>query len=106
MRRAVLTPSASERGAEDAVNGLTETFRYDGLDRLVRAQATTDDPGRPAAYRAETAYAYDARGNILSRTGVGTYAYDAATGRLAPVDPPPKTSPLAKRVKRHFRRLA
>ena len=72
---------------EDAVNGLSEDFAYDGLDRLVRSRATADDPGRPAAYRAETAYAYDARGNLLSKTGVGAYAYDA-NGRLASVTAP------------------
>ena len=85
--------AGSVRSREDRVNGLRESFSYDGLDRLVRADASADpsSPTRPAAYRSAVDYTYDARGNILSRTGAGSYAYDPR-GRLASVTAPDGSS--------------
>ena len=87
------TGAGSVRSREDRVNGLRESFSYDGLDRLVRASASVDpsSPTRPAAYRSAVDYAFDARGNILSRTGAGSYAYDSR-GRLASVTAPDGSS--------------
>ena len=87
------TGAGSVRFREDRVNGLRESFSYDGLERLVRAEASAgaSSPTRPAAYRSAVDYAFDARGNILSRTGAGSYAYDSR-GRLASVTAPDGSS--------------
>ena len=50
---------------------LTETFGYDGLNRLKTHQAGSGTVQSTA---------YDGYGNIRSRTGVGTYAYGADSG--------------------------
>jgi RHS repeat-associated protein len=52
----------------DANSGLSETFVYDALSRLTRAKVGVS-PARVVTY--------DAIGNILSKSGVGTYAYPA-----------------------------
>ena len=46
--------AGSVRRREDRVNGLRESFSCDGLDRLVRASASTDAPSPPARRRACT----------------------------------------------------
>jgi RHS repeat-associated protein len=49
----------------DVLTGATESFAYDDLHRLVRADTGT----------ATTTVGYDALGNITQKSGVGTYAY-------------------------------
>ena len=56
----------------DAVNGINHTYTYDFLDRLTGAVGSGTD-----AY--SESYAYDALGNILSKTGVGSYSPNYAT---------------------------
>jgi RHS repeat-associated protein len=53
---------------QDLRQALTESFTYDALDRLTLASG-------PAAQ--STSIAYDAIGNISSKTGVGSYTYHA-----------------------------
>ncbi len=50
----------------DNNKGLTETFSYDGLNRLTQSQVT----GQPAV-----TVAYDSFGNIKSKSDAGTYSY-------------------------------
>ena len=63
------TGAGSVRSREDRADGLRDSFPHDGLDRLVRADASVDpsSPTRPAAHRSAVDYAYDARGNFLSK---------------------------------------
>jgi RHS repeat-associated protein len=49
-------------------SGLTETFSYDNLYRVIGATLNTGP---------SVTYAYDARGNITSKSDVGTYTYHA-----------------------------
>jgi RHS repeat-associated protein len=48
----------------------TESFTYDNLDRLITAQISGGT---------QKAVTYADNGNILSRTGIGTYSYDPAS---------------------------
>ncbi|MBV7330176.1 RHS repeat-associated core domain-containing protein [Chloroflexi bacterium TSY] len=57
-------------GRQDANLGLDETFTYDALNRLETVTVATNDISTTETYR------YDARGNIVSKPGVGTYSYD------------------------------
>ena len=57
-----------------------EEFTYDNLNRLL----TTRIAGEASANIDTT---YDARGNILSKSGVGAYAYGATSNRLVSVTP-------------------
>ena len=57
-----------------------EEFTYDNLNRLL----TTRIAGEASANVDTT---HDARGNILSKSGVGAYAYGAASNRLVSVTP-------------------
>ena len=57
-----------------------EAFTYDNLNRLL----TTRIAGEASANVDTT---HDARGNILSKSGVGAYAYGAASNRLVSVTP-------------------
>ncbi|MDX1252252.1 MAG: hypothetical protein IDH49_08420 [Gammaproteobacteria bacterium] len=50
----------------DAINGVTETFTYDALNRLTSVSGP-----------APKTYAYDSIGNITSKSDVGTYTYGA-----------------------------
>jgi RHS repeat-associated protein len=50
----------------DHINNLTEGFKYDSLNRLISSQATG---------QAASTVAYDPIGNIIWRSGVGSYAY-------------------------------
>ena len=45
---------------------LSESFTYDGLDRLTEAQVGTNAP---------TGMSYDLLGNLLSKSDLGSYAY-------------------------------
>lgn len=62
----------------DAVTGFSETFDYDNLNRLTHTYA---DFGNGDVQ--ETAVAYDALGNIISKTGVGVYQYGSQCGGSA-----------------------
>ena len=57
-----------------------EEFTYDNLNRLL----TTRIAGEASANVDTT---YDARGNIKTKSGVGTYVYGAASNRLVSVTP-------------------
>ena len=57
-----------------------EAFTYDNLNRLL----TTRIAGEASANVDTT---HDARGNILTKSGVGAYAYGAASNRLVSVTP-------------------
>ncbi|MFZ5654697.1 MAG: toxin TcdB middle/N-terminal domain-containing protein, partial [Pseudomonadota bacterium] len=56
----------------DAINGVSETFGYDALNRLT-------DVGGPAP----KSYAYDSIGNITGKSGVGAYSYGAKPHAVA-----------------------
>jgi len=56
----------------------TITFTYDDLNRLV--SATSSDAVAGSNF-SET-YTYNSLGNILSKTGIGSYSYDGDTGTL------------------------
>ncbi|MCC7362281.1 MAG: hypothetical protein IT317_22560, partial [Anaerolineales bacterium] len=53
----------------------TQAFGYDALDRLITA---TVSGGTGGLYPAQS-YAYDPTGSLTSKTGVGGYAYPAAS---------------------------
>ena len=57
-----------------------EEFTYDNLNRLLTTRITGE-----ASANVDTTY--DARGNIKTKSGVGTYAYGAASNRLVSVTP-------------------
>lgn len=57
---------------EDARSGISETFVYDGLDRLTTATLT----GVPGVSSSTLSLGYDAAGNITSKSDVGSYQYD------------------------------
>nr|MBP7610587.1 RHS repeat-associated core domain-containing protein [Steroidobacteraceae bacterium] len=50
----------------DVQQSLSESFTYDGLDRLTEAQVGTNAP---------TGMSYDLLGNLLSKSDLGSYAY-------------------------------
>ncbi|VEN74598.1 conserved hypothetical protein [Candidatus Desulfarcum epimagneticum] len=52
----------------DHVNNLREVFSYDDLNRLTGASLS-------GAISQSISYAYDAKGNMTSKSGVGTYVY-------------------------------
>jgi YD repeat-containing protein len=54
---------------EDYTQSLSETFVYDSLNRMT--SSTLDDGTTQTAKQ----YTYDALGNILSKTGIGSYVY-------------------------------
>ena len=57
------------KSRRDVVLDNTETMEYDHLNRLTEVEAT----GLTTQF-----YSYDNNGNIKSKTGVGTYAYDGS----------------------------
>lgn len=59
-------PAGNLTSRQDLRQGLLESFTYDALDRLTLAAG----PGAQS-----TALAYDAIGNLQSKTGVGSYTY-------------------------------
>ena len=66
----------------DGYSGVYERFCYDPLNRLTKAAlALAADPGTSCTTPGGTvkSVAYDAIGNIVSKTGVGTYSYNAGT---------------------------
>lgn len=73
----------------DTVNGLTETFGYDSLNRLTTTTTTVFQGAAvattlPAGAPPHLALTYDGIGNITTKSGVGTYAYNyVPTGRTA-----------------------
>lgn len=56
-------------GRTDNIIGRTETFGYDGLNRMITSQVQ----GQPVQ-----TITYDSFGNIMSKTGTGTYTYGNA----------------------------
>lgn len=62
----------------DEVQGLSEMFEYDDLDRLTEAYIVggAGGVGYPAM-----AYVYDAIGNIMNKSDVGAYSYFGCGGR-------------------------
>jgi RHS repeat-associated protein len=63
----------------DVVHAAHEIFSYDSLNRLTEQQLTTAPGSTPAALRA-VSYRYNAIGNILSNSDVGSYTYGFGTG--------------------------
>ncbi|MFA5632395.1 MAG: RHS repeat-associated core domain-containing protein [Porticoccaceae bacterium] len=59
----------------DTIKGFAETFSYDSLNRLT---GTSADFGNGQLQT--TSLTYDALGNILTKTGVGTYQYGSQCG--------------------------
>ncbi|MGX9773205.1 RHS repeat domain-containing protein [Janthinobacterium aestuarii] len=57
----------------DKAQGLTESFLYDGLNRLRTSTVNSSGAGLLTQ-----SYEYDSIGNIYSRSGVGKYIYDTA----------------------------
>lgn len=58
----------------DAVTGYRETFGYDALDRLTSASISASG----VTGTQTTSISYNSIGNILSKTGLGTYTYPPA----------------------------
>jgi RHS repeat-associated protein len=56
-------------GRTDTVQGISETFAYDNLNRVVLASVTGGG---------SKVFAYDAIGNIASKSDVGSYTYNAS----------------------------
>ena len=69
QRDVVAPPSVPEGG------WITETFDYDGLNRLTSSSLSGGMLNRIEAY------SYDELGNITSKPGVGVYQYDAGNAR-------------------------
>jgi len=59
---------------QDLRRGLAEAFTYDNLNRLKTAQVRVN-----GTVTGTDSFSYDALGNILSKTGVGTYTYGAGS---------------------------
>jgi RHS repeat-associated protein len=59
----------------DATNSLSENFGYDALNRLVSYQTSSPEL---AGLSKDVTLAYNAIGNILSKSDVGTYSYPAS----------------------------
>jgi RHS repeat-associated protein len=57
----------------DQVQGLNETFEYDGLNRLTRSYVNGQIEG--VNYDYNITYSYDALGNITNKSDVGDYVY-------------------------------
>ena len=72
----------------DKKNLVDEYFEYDELNRL--SQAILIDRGHKQSLR-EVYYQYDAQGNVLKRSGVGTYWY-------ANLDAPQQVSQINKNI--------
>jgi YD repeat-containing protein len=63
----------------DAAQGVFERYCYDALDRLTRsALAVGSDPGAACTGGTIKTIAYDALGDITTKSDVGTYTYPAA----------------------------
>ncbi len=59
---------------QDIKQGLTEDFLYDVLNRMT--SSTLDD----GTTQTTKTYSYDPTGNILSKTGIGSYTYGISAG--------------------------
>ena len=60
-------------GRYDSVTGINESFNYDVLDRLT--QSVTTNANAPGQAAITKTMSYDAVGNILTKSDVGTYSY-------------------------------
>lgn len=61
---------------KDGLTGKIETFGYDTLDRLTSSKIGTNSP---------VAYGYDAKGNLISKGGSGSYTYSGYRVTSAPI---------------------
>lgn len=59
----------------DGMQGTSEGFEYDVLNRLISAQVTNSSGVQPAV-----TYAYNALGNLTSKSDTGTYTYGQGAG--------------------------
>ena len=75
--------SRTDNGAISATNtaakGLTQSFCYDGLNRLIKTAQNNSLSGSCSVAASERDQQYDDFGNIVSKSNVGTYTYDAAS---------------------------
>ncbi len=55
-------------------SGLSESFQYDGLDRLTQSNTTGSIAG--VDYNDTTSYQYDINGNIIHKSDIGNYNYN------------------------------
>ncbi len=69
----------------DQIQNVSESFEYDDLNRLTLAR--TDGVASGIAYQAETAYVYDALGNMREKTDVGVYLYGNAARSVGNAGP-------------------
>ncbi len=69
----------------DRIQDAHETFDYDELNRLITS--TVDGTADGIAYHAETTYVYDALGNMLNKSDVGTYLYGNAAKSVGNAGP-------------------
>lgn len=58
----------------DHVQGISESFQYDALDRLTRSEVSGQFGDTP--YNHMVDYQYDALGNMISKSDVGSYQYN------------------------------
>lgn len=66
----------------DRVQGLSESFEYDGLNRLTRSTVSGTIAGINYDYNID--YSYDALGNITYKSDVGSYMYGGTAGNAGP----------------------
>ncbi|VVH60096.1 hypothetical protein BAZOLSSOX_691, partial [uncultured Gammaproteobacteria bacterium] len=63
---------------QNHISGLSEGFTYDALDRLTQSSTTGKIDDVDYSYKVD--YKYDINGNILNKSDVGDYSYNAASG--------------------------
>jgi RHS repeat-associated protein len=64
-------------GRIDTVNGVTESYTYDAMERVTAHKLSG------ASINATTHYGYDARGNMTHKSDAGTMQYDSANRLLS-----------------------
>ncbi|CAB5506645.1 hypothetical protein AZO1586R_2115, partial [Bathymodiolus azoricus thioautotrophic gill symbiont] len=63
---------------QNYISGLSEGFTYDALDRLTQSSTTGRINDVDYSYKVD--YQYDINGNIINKSDVGDYSYNAASG--------------------------
>ncbi|VVH61019.1 hypothetical protein BAZOLSSOX_1410, partial [uncultured Gammaproteobacteria bacterium] len=63
---------------QNHISGLSEGFTYDALDRLTQSSTTGKIDDVDYSYKVD--YQYDINGNIINKSDVGDYSYNAASG--------------------------